>query len=154
MTDHTYVYVIHVATTPERLWEALTRSEFWEQYWGEWKIESAWTAGAPLRFYRMDGTLYSEGEVLAADPPRSLSYSWPEPEGERTQDVPERLTWEIEASGPGTVKLTLTHDRLTEEWHRGVSEGWPSILSSLKSLLETGAPLAFHPPEDAAAAPA
>lgn len=145
MNDHKYVYVIHIATTPEKLWEALTKSEFWERYWEEWKIESDWQVGSPLKFFTADGKLYSQGEVLAADPPNSLTYTWPEPEGERTQDVPERLTWEIASSGPGTVKLTLIHEHLTEKWYKGVSEGWPSVLSSLKSLLERGEPLAFHP---------
>jgi uncharacterized protein YndB with AHSA1/START domain len=144
MSDHTYVYVLHIATTPEKLWQALTQSEFWERYWGEWTIDSEWTVGSAVKFFQKDGTLYSQGEVLAADPPNSLSYTWPE-EGEKTQDVPERLTWEIARSGPGTVKLTLTHEHLTEAWYKGVSQGWPWVLSSLKSLLERGEPLASDP---------
>lgn len=152
MSDHTFVYSIHIATTPEKLWAALTRNEFWEKYFEEWKIESEWTVGAPLRFYGADGEFFSEGEVVAADPPRSLTYTWPEPEGKRVLAEPERLTWAIEPSGPGTVRLTLTHERLTDEYYAGVSQGWPAVLSSLKTLLETGAPLAFDPHEPPAAA--
>jgi uncharacterized protein YndB with AHSA1/START domain len=152
MSDHTYVYVIHIAATPEKLWEALTRSEFWEKYFEAWKVESEWTVGAPLRFYTAEGELFSVGEVEAADPPRSLTYTWPEPEGERVQDEPERLTWTIEPSGPGTVKLTLTHERLSDAYYTGVSQGWPAVLSSLKSLLETGVPLALEPQAQPAAA--
>lgn len=148
MTDHTYVYVIHIATTPEKLWDALTQNEFWERYFEEWRLESDWKTGSPLKFFTRDGKPYSEGEVVAADPPKTLTYTWPEPETERTRDVPERLTWEIATSGPGTVKLTLTHEHLTEEYYRSVSQGWPAVLSSLKSLLETGEPLALTPKEE------
>lgn len=66
--------------------------------------------------------------------------------------MPQRLAWEITPSGPGTVKLKLIHDRLTDKYYDGVSEGWPAVLSSLKSLLESGTPLAFHEKEHASAA--
>ncbi len=46
MTERTYVYTIHIATTPEALWRALTSSEFTEQYWGGSALES----GKPLEF--------------------------------------------------------------------------------------------------------
>lgn len=145
MSEHTYVYVIHIAATPEKVWEALTRTEFWEKYFEEWKVESEWTAGAPLRFYSADGALFSVGEVVAADPPRSLTYTWPEPADKRVLELPEQLRWTIEPSGPGTVRLTLAHERLSDAYYKSVSEGWPAVLSSLKTLLETGAPLAFDP---------
>ncbi len=143
MSDHTYVYAIHIATTPEKLWDALTGNEFIQQYWPEWRIESDWKAGSPVTYFTADGNLYSQGEVLESSPPDTLSYTWPEPEGEQRPAAPERLVWRIEPSGPGTVKLLLVHDRLTEEYYQGVSQGWPKILSSLKSLLEVGTPLAF-----------
>jgi uncharacterized protein YndB with AHSA1/START domain len=144
MSDHTYTYAIHIATTPEKLWEALTSDEFWQQYWGgEWKIESDWKVGSGVKFFARDGSFYSEGEVLEADPPTAVAYTWPLPEAERGEAPPERLVWKIAPSGPGTVKLTLVHDRLTQEWYDGVSSGWPAILSSLKTLLETGKPLAL-----------
>jgi len=144
--DHTFVYAIHIATTPEKLWEALTSNAFWQKYWnGEWRIESDWKVGSPLRFYTRDGKPFSTGEVLASDPPRTLTYTWPNPEEE--ESAPEHLTWEIESSGPGTVLLKLTHGRLSEKYHKLVPPGWAMILSSLKTLLETGKPLAFNPRE-------
>lgn len=146
MNDQTFVYAIHIATTPEKLWEALTSNEFIQQYWqGEWRIDSDWKVGSPVKFFDADGKLYSQGEVLESDPPNKLAYTWPEPADKITAAQPERLAWQITSSGPGTVMLKLIHDRLTEEWYKGVSEGWPSILSSLKTLLEQGKPLAFHP---------
>lgn len=146
MSDRTYVYAIHIASTPQKLWEALTSNEFIQKYWNnEWRIESDWKAGSTVKYFTGDGKFYSQGEVLEADPPNKLSYTWPEPPDKQTAASPERLIWQISPSGPGTVMLKLIHDRLTEEWYQGVSEGWPAILSSLKSLLELGKPLAFHP---------
>ena len=145
MTDRTFVYAIHIATTPEQLWQALTSDEFIQQYWPEWRLESDWQTGSPVRYFTADGKLYSQGEVLESNPPNTLSYTWPEPPDEPRATLPERLVWQITPSGPGTVKLLLVHDRLTEEFYEGVSQGWPTILSSLKSLLEVGKPLAFHP---------
>jgi uncharacterized protein YndB with AHSA1/START domain len=146
MTDHTYVYVLHIATTPEKLWEALTSNEFWQKYWGgEWRIESDWRKGSSLVFYTGDGAFYSKGEVLESDPPRKLTYTWPPSVEEQGSVPPERLTWEIVTSGPATMKLTLTHENLSEKYYKGVSQGWPAVLSSLKTLLETGSPLAIDP---------
>ena len=144
MNDGTCVYAIHIATTPEKLWDALTGNEFIQQYWGEWRIESDWKVGSPVKYFTSNGEFYSQGEVLESSPPNTLSYTWPEPEGEKKSALPERLSWQITSSGPGTVKLRLVHDRLTDEYYEGVSEGWPVILSSLKSLLEMGRPLAYH----------
>jgi uncharacterized protein YndB with AHSA1/START domain len=88
--------------------------------------------------------------VLEARPPQKLSYTWPASEEDKTSDVPEQLTWEITPSGPGAVKLLLVHEQLSEEWYQGVSQGWPKILSSLKSLFERGQPLVFTQREAAA----
>jgi len=96
-----------------------------------------------VTFYTQDGNLFSEGRVVAADPPRLLVYSWPNPPEVQGSAPFEELTWEIEGTGPDTVKLTLTHRNLTEDAYEGVGGGWPAILSSLKSLLETGSPLRF-----------
>lgn len=146
MNDRTYLYAIHIATTPERLWQALTDNTFIQQYWErEWRIESDWKAGSAVTYFAKEGSYFSEGEVLESNPPAKLSYTWPNPPEEQGDNPPEILTWEITSSGPGTVKLTLIHGRLTEEFYQGVSQGWPVVLSSLKNLLEGGKTLAFHP---------
>lgn len=149
MNDRTYVYAIHIATTPEKLWTALTSFEFTSRYFPEFRLESDWKAGSPLKYFTEDGKFYSQGEVLESNPPKRLSYTWPESEAEKTSDLPERLVWEITPSGPGSVLLKLIHDRLTDKYYEGVSEGWPKILSSLKSLLECGTPIVFHEKEQA-----
>ncbi|MGV3526412.1 MAG: SRPBCC domain-containing protein [Candidatus Sericytochromatia bacterium] len=142
----TCVYALHIASTPEQVWQALTSNAFISAFWeGEWRFESDWQTGSALRFYDKQGAFYSEGTVVLSTPPHKLVYTWPEPDGQRLQDEPECLSWEISESGPGTVQLKLVHENLSEAYFAGVSEGWPAILSSLKSLLEKGVPLAFHP---------
>ena len=145
MTDRTYVYAIHIATTPEKLWDALTQNEFWQQYWdGEWRIESDWVSGSAITYYTEDGKLFSRGEVVTSDAPRTLTYTWPNPPQEQGDDPFEELTWEIEDAGPGTVKLTLTHRNLTEGNYRGGRGGGPALRARVNSLLETGSPLKFN----------
>jgi uncharacterized protein YndB with AHSA1/START domain len=103
---------------------------------GEWRIESDWKVGSPLRFYTREGKLYSQGEVLACDPPRTLKYSWPPPEEEKETVQPEHLTWKITPSGPGVVTLELIHERLSKENYEGVSRGWLKIIGRMKAVLE------------------
>ncbi len=143
MAGHSYVYTIYVAADAGRVWEALTSNAMLQRYWdAEWQIDSEWTTGAAIVF-RTGGAVFSQGEVLESVPDRRLVYSWPNPPEEQGDAPPEHLAWEIETAGPGTAKLTLTHTNLTAENHAGVSRGWPAILSSLKTLLETGSPLVF-----------
>ena len=145
MNDRTYVYDIHIATMPEKLWQALTDNAFIQQYWGgEWLMDSDWKTGSPLTYRSRDGSFFSEGKILESNPPEKLSYTWPNPPDEQGDMPPEILTWEITSSGPGTVMLKLTHGRLTEESYQRVGRGWPAIISSMKSLLEGGKTLAFH----------
>jgi uncharacterized protein YndB with AHSA1/START domain len=139
--DRTYVYAIHIAASRDRVWEALTNDVFIRQYWPEWRFETDWKAGSNLRYYWAEnGKLYSEGEVLESDPPKKLVFTWPEHDA-KPDALPELLTWEISQFSPSVSLLKLTHERLTEEWYQGVSTGWPMIISSIKTLLETGKPL-------------
>ena len=146
----TFVYVTYIRTSPERLWAALTTPEFAAQYWMGMRLESAWTAGAPWRLVRPDGTVTDVGEVIEIDPPRRLTLRW------RNELVPDltaegysRCTMEVEPAGNAAadqgdaVKLTVTHtmEREGTRFIAAVAGGWPQILSNLKSLLETGAPV-------------
>ncbi len=145
MSKPEFVYVTYIATTPERLWHALTRGEFTKRYWFNRRIDSDWQPGSPLRFYDGDGdTVTDEGQVLASDPPRLLSYTF-SPVGYPPSGTLEgghtRVTFTIEPF-EGVVKLTLVHDELaSDEVAAGYREGWAPILSSLKTFLETGRPL-------------
>jgi uncharacterized protein YndB with AHSA1/START domain len=150
MTEPKFVYVTYIATTPEKLWQALTDGAFTERYWFGTRIQSDWTIGATVTFLRGD-TIYDSGAVLECDPPRRLAYTWSvkfheEFRGER----PSRVTFEIEemTSDGGKrseVKLTVVHDDFDagSKVFRAVSGGWPVVLASLKSFLETGDPLAI-----------
>jgi uncharacterized protein YndB with AHSA1/START domain len=136
MDEPRFVYVTYIATTPEKLWAALTSNEFWQKFSGP--VKSEWNAGSGVSFFLPDGKLYSEGVVLESNPPHLLSHTWPDPEGEQGTEGAQRLTWQIDESGPMTVKLTLVHEKLTDKAYQGVREGWPVILNNLKSLLEAG----------------
>jgi uncharacterized protein YndB with AHSA1/START domain len=135
-----FVYVTYIRTTPEKLWNALTKPEFTRAYWsGVWH-DCDWEAGSPWRLMFPDGRIGDSGEVSGIEPPRRLVLSW------RNEFMPElkaegysRATFELEPMGD-IVKFTVTHemDRDGSKFITAVSNGWPSILSSLKSLLETG----------------
>ncbi len=135
-----FVYVTYIRTTPEKLWQALTEPEFTRRYWCATWQECDWKPGASWRVRIPDGRVIDSGEILEIDPPRRLVLSWrhefnPELRGEGYS----RLTYELEKQGD-SVKLTVLHeiDRPGSKFLEAVSSGWPLILASLKSLLETG----------------
>ncbi|MEI9986951.1 MAG: SRPBCC family protein [Aliidongia sp.] len=135
-----FLYVTYIRTTPERLWDALTKPEFTKAYWrGTWH-DCDWQVGSSWQLRFPDGRLGDSGSVVECDPPRRLVLSW------RNEFRPElrtegysRATIELEPMDD-TVRLTVLHeiDLDGSKFIEAVSTGWPSILSSLKSLLETG----------------
>jgi uncharacterized protein YndB with AHSA1/START domain len=140
-----HVYEVFIRTTPERLWQAITDPAFTRLYFHEQTVESTWQEGAGYRHRGPDGTLRIEGTIVAIDPPRRLVQTFSCPAKPETRgDRPSRVTWLIERQGE-VCKLTLTHDNFdgeTATFH-GVGRGWSPILSGLKTLLETGKPLAL-----------
>ena len=140
MEKSKFVYVIYIRTTPEKLWKALLDPEFTRQYWVGTHQESEWKRGASWRIMIPDGRVADSGEVLEIDPPRKLVLAWRhEFVPELRAEGPSRLTYELEEEGK-SVKLTVTHemDKPQSQLIEKVSGGWPHILASLKSLLETG----------------
>ncbi|HEX3759815.1 MAG TPA: SRPBCC family protein [Kofleriaceae bacterium] len=147
MARSTFVYVIYIRTTPQKLWSALTDGEFMKQYWFGNHCDSQWTVGSSWKNVTGDGQVYDTGEVLEAEPPRRLVIRWqhnnrPELEAEGAS----RCAMELEPSGTA-VKLTITHsiERESSKFIEAVSVGWPKVLSNLKSLLETGS-VVLHDP--------
>jgi uncharacterized protein YndB with AHSA1/START domain len=147
MARSTFVYVTYIRTTPERLWSALTDAQFMKQYWFGVHGESEWTPGSPWRLVSGDGEILDAGEIVEADPPRRLVIRW------QNQFKPELkaegyslCTMELEPSG-SAVKLAITHsiERDASKFIEAVSGGWPKIISSLKSLLETGSAVLEEP---------
>jgi uncharacterized protein YndB with AHSA1/START domain len=158
--DHfkpTLVYTIYIASTPQKVWQALTSAEFSRNYFFGNAIEVDLRVGGAYIVRRPDGALHVSGEVIECDPPRKLTVTfnvnWPmliEKLG------PTLVTYEIEPAG-SAVRLTLTeaHDRpIDDDILEGGRQGWPAIISSLKSLLETGEPLVvkMEPPQKMLAA--
>jgi uncharacterized protein YndB with AHSA1/START domain len=135
------VYTIYIASTAEKVWEALTMAEFSRKYFSGLSVEVELKVGGAFVVRQPDGSVHISGEVIECDPPRRLTVTfnvnWPaliEKLG------PTLVTYEIEPAGDG-VKLTLiqSHDRpISDDILSGGRQGWPAILSSLKSLLETG----------------
>src|SRR5437868_10628136 len=146
------VYTIYIAATPERVWEALTSAEFSRKYFFGNSVEVEQRVGGAYIVRTPDGALHISGEVIECDPPRRLTVTfnvnWP---GLIEKLGPTLVTYEIEQSGDA-VKLTLlqSHDRpISDDILAGGRQGWPAILSSLKSVLETGNPLVIKmaPPQ-------
>ena len=143
MPTSRFVYVIHIRTTPEKLWAALLLPEFTRRYWCETVWESDWKVGSPWRALIPDGRIADTGEVKLSDPPRKLVLSWRnEFNAELKAEGHSILTYEITPT-EGAVKLVVTHEieRESSKLIDAVSNGWPPLMSSLKSLLETGEPL-------------
>ena len=143
MSNDKFVYVTYIRTTPEKLWDALTKPEFQRVYWFGTTCESGWTAGSPWKMTLASGTVCDMGEILESDPPRHLVIKWRhEMRPELKAEGYSRCTFAIETKGDGT-KLTIRHEIDVEHSKliEAVSGGWPRILSNLKSLLENGKPI-------------
>jgi uncharacterized protein YndB with AHSA1/START domain len=155
MARSTFVYVMYIRTTPEKLWSALTSdAELMKQYWFGCVCESEWTAGSPWQLVNGDGAVMDTGTIAEAEPPKRLVIRWAHKrKPELAAEGESRCTMELVREG-SAVKLSITHtiDREYSKLIEAVSGGWPKILSNLKSLLETGS-LAIAEPYPAATAP-
>ena len=140
----TYVYVIYIHSTPERVWEALTDADLTADFWGHSNV-SDWRPGSRWEHVRTDGSGIADvaGTVLEADPPRRLVMTF----GSATDpDDPDAstVTFAVEPHEQ-IVRLTVMHEGLADEDYEAASAGWPAVLSNLKSLLETGSVLPQAP---------
>jgi uncharacterized protein YndB with AHSA1/START domain len=148
----TFMYATYIRTTPEKLWEALTSGDFSEKYWMGWRIEVEQKAGGTIRLLppknKKTDCGFHDGKVLACEPGRKLVYEFvimDAPDVAAKRNGPSRVTYELTPVGD-KVRLILTHDNLISDdvekdpnnMERGINNGWPAIISSLKSLLETG----------------
>jgi DNA-binding transcriptional ArsR family regulator/uncharacterized protein YndB with AHSA1/START domain len=139
-----HVFAIFIRADREQVWDALTSSDYTLKYYYASTVESEWRPGAPL-VYRIQGEPAIVGEVIESSPPERLVSTfdarW---DDEVRADPPSRITWTLEEAGPGVSKLTVVHDGFDSETATFVqiAGGMPYILSGLKTLLETGEPLA------------
>ena len=133
-----FVYVSYIASTPDKVFKALTDTEATAKFWFGNAVTSDWKVGSPITFHR-EGKLIIQGEVLEYDPPRRLSHSFKPMHDEKfSAEQPSRVVYEIEQQRD-QVKLTVTHDDFAPDTKvfANISNGWPLVLSSLKSYLET-----------------
>ncbi|MFE0984035.1 ArsR/SmtB family transcription factor [Streptomyces rochei] len=157
MDSDAFVCTTYIRTTPEKLWQGLTDPAFTRRYWGV-EFGTDWAAGSAVVWKeRAARTADPEQVVLESEPYRRLSYTWHTftPEWARANGIDDetlarlsaeprsKVTFEIEDLGGGSVKLTVVHDGFEpgSAVREMVRHGWPALLSSLKSLLETGEPL-------------
>jgi uncharacterized protein YndB with AHSA1/START domain/DNA-binding transcriptional ArsR family regulator len=139
-----HVFQVYVRTRPEQLWQAISDADVTQRYLHGARVASDWRPGQRVA-YSIDDELVVDGRVLAADPPHKLVTTWSfRRNPELRDDPPSRVSWEIEPIDSDTCRLTLVHDDFPSETRtfRSVQAGWPVVLSSLKSLLETGTALA------------
>jgi uncharacterized protein YndB with AHSA1/START domain len=143
MEKSRFVYVTYISTTPAKLWQALIDPEFTAKYWQhesvtDWKPGSRWE-------HRRSGkrrVLDLVGKVVESAPSRRLVLTWADPADEDREEKHSKVTIDIKPFR-GVARLTVTHDNLEpgSEMLQGITDGWPKVLSSLKSLLEAGRPL-------------
>ncbi|EWT01464.1 ATPase [Intrasporangium oryzae NRRL B-24470] len=136
------VYHVFIKATPEAIWEAITSPEWSERYFYGARISvtpDAYTSRGP------DGADWGSSHVIEFDPPRRLVHGWRSLYHPDLAEEPEsRVTWEITPGDDGVSLLTVTHDHLEGSSRTAESvagTGWMRVLSGLKTLLETGAPL-------------
>ena len=138
--ESSFVYVTFIRTTPERVWSALTDVNQMKDYWFGMQINSEWKKGAPWQMVFPDGRVADSGEILEVERPKRIQLKW------RNEFRPELkaegfalCTIEIEPYGDA-VRLSIAHsiERADSKFIQAVTDGWPKVLSNLKSFLETG----------------
>jgi uncharacterized protein YndB with AHSA1/START domain len=136
------VYSVFIKATPQQIWDAITKREFTQKYFFGSHVT---VTPAAYRGLDGDGGEMVVGPVLEHDPPHRLVHGWRALyDPETAAEDESRVTWEIEAQDGGVSKLTVVHDKLegAPKTAENVAGGWSYVLSGLKTLLETGEPLA------------
>jgi len=140
------VYITYIDATPEAVFQALTTPGFTKQYFGGFAIEVEPRTGGAFRFLAPDGSVHIAGTVTDWSPPRRFSCTWTMVSMPQYALPDCLVTYDIAPAG-GCVRLTMTE---AHQWAipdailSGGRAGWPAILSSLKSVLETGKPLSVQ----------
>ncbi len=139
MSKPGFVYVTDIASTPEKVWVALTDPDATEKYWYGFRVSVGREAGDPVSAVSPRGKEVHRDVVLESDPPRRLSYSWRPLYKGMSAGRPSRVTFTIEPF-KNQVRLTVVHDDFDEgsKVYESIKGGWPAVLSSLKTFLETG----------------
>lgn len=143
MTKTEFVYVTYISAKQQQVWDALLKPEFTRKYWGQDNV-SDWKPGSNWEHRKQDGSneVLILGKVVEFDAPRRMVWTWAFPADAANTAAHTRVTFELEQI-EDMVRLSVTHDQLEpgSDMHRGITFGWPRVLSSLKTFLETGKPL-------------
>ena len=135
-----FLYVTYIHSTPDKVFEAITRPDLARRYWGHENV-SDWQPGSRWEHIRANDqrTVELVGKVVEASPPKRLVMTWTNASQEADPESYSRVTFDIEEY-EDMVRLTVAHDELEAGggMAKGVTKGWPLVLSSLKSFLETG----------------
>ena len=134
MKDPDFIYIQYIGATPDKVWEALTTNDFLSKYWTG-PIETDWKTGSPLTMHFLDGKVDWDGKILECVPPKKLSYTF---RIHGYQEESSRVVFELEPAGRKATKLTLSHYDIEAKCRKGIAEGWSSLLSGMKTLVETG----------------
>jgi uncharacterized protein YndB with AHSA1/START domain len=130
------VYTMFIRSTPKKTWDAITKPEFTRQYWGELANVSDWKKGSKWEHVTKENEAWIVGKVVESAPPKRLVLTWADPDKLKDES---RVTFEIEPM-EDMVCLTVTHGdfKAGSKMAGKVAWGWPRVLSSLKTFLETG----------------
>jgi DNA-binding transcriptional ArsR family regulator/uncharacterized protein YndB with AHSA1/START domain len=152
-----FVYTTYIKATPELVWKGLTEPAFTSEYWGI-DLVTDWKVGSPI-VWEHNGVTIADPEqvVLEYDPFRRLSYTWHTftPELAQRVGLPEAVRSKLDDEARSQVafdiepvddvcKLTVVHEFFADDTTIStmVSDGWPRVISAMKTLIETGLPLA------------
>jgi uncharacterized protein YndB with AHSA1/START domain len=144
-----HIFQTFIRATPEAIWQAITDPEFTRRYFHRTAIESSFAAGAPVRYVLPDGSDAVTGTIEEVDPPHRLVMTWRVMyDAAATEEPPSRVEWILTPGADGVTRVTTVHRdlALSPRTSASVGDGWPWILDSMKSLLETGSPLAGSAP--------
>lgn len=130
------VYTLYIRSNSEKTWDAITKPEITRRYWGGMANVSDWQVGSQWQHASQDAEILFQGEVMKYNYPEDLILTWASPLNIEDQSKVSLKIEEVD----GMVCLTLIHSEFTtgSKIIEEVSEGWPRVLSSLKSFLETG----------------
>jgi uncharacterized protein YndB with AHSA1/START domain/DNA-binding transcriptional ArsR family regulator len=138
------IHQIIIQAPQQRVWEAITKSEFTSRYYYGCILQTDLTPGSPFTYQMPNGAPIVEGEVVSSDPPHRLIHTYHSLWPPMNADAPTKVTWELEAMSGDVTKVTVVHEDFQGETatYQGLQGGgWAWILSNMKTLLETGEPM-------------